>query len=538
MTGNIVYTQINDENIPDSSASLTDNDIIVTPIFEVKKENSDLEEAKADYIKKSMQRNSNKNLEKMVVKEKNPKIRFDCNRILIFDQDKEVSKSGIQKILTKSSSSQKSILKKREDDIEDKLYPQDDEITQIVKRMFTLCGVNLKHIEGISFKEQLERLSVSITNAFNTKEMCSKYIKQKLESQLNDKILEQQETVKYWKNLFDESTVRLKELEKSQIQMASGKLKETVQEQQKLAELNSSLKNELAETKLVLKEAKCNLEFTRAKLIEFDNNNSAYRTDLQKNKKTLKAMEDRIKEKEEKIRELGDSEEKFKKCNKKLSANCEILEQKVSALNVQNILLSEMNETFTQTNSETLKRLQVTEFESENIKNEFDKTKSELTSLKKKLSKANKKIVSKEVDLKNLRQDNELTQDKLIEVNQELGVLKMKYCQLSKDIEEKIGEISYLKRENAGLSRIIENLQDRYTKSERQNKLQRTKYEELYLENQKVNEVVSKSNKIFNGLLLKNHNGDNILETGIEAKKACLKPLKINVPHNKEILAQ
>lgn len=170
-------------HIPDSK--IQEGKVYTTPIYDIKNTNTLIEDAIDHFNAKYSKSRSSKPISpgSSFISEDNSKgkIRFGTNKVVTFGLSEKIGLNK-QKNLKPSpqlNNRRPSILKSKKQDTpqKDDQYIGNDDILNAIARCFTLCNIPLREFVKDDILVCVDRLSIGISTAFRTKELCYNYIR-------------------------------------------------------------------------------------------------------------------------------------------------------------------------------------------------------------------------------------------------------------------------------------------------------------------------------------------------------------------------
>lgn len=177
--------KINQIPIHTQESKTQEGKVYTTPIYDIKNTNTLIEDAIDHFNAKYSKSRSSKSISpgSSFISEDNSKgkIRFGTNKVVTFGLSEKIGLNK-QKNLKPSPQLNKrrpSILKSKKQDTpqKDDQYIGNDDILNAIARCFTLCNIPLREFVKDDILVCVDRLSIGISTAFRTKELCYNYIR-------------------------------------------------------------------------------------------------------------------------------------------------------------------------------------------------------------------------------------------------------------------------------------------------------------------------------------------------------------------------
>lgn len=158
--------------------------IYTTPIYDIKNTNTLIEDAidhfNAKYSKSRSSKPTASNSSFISDDNSKGKIRFGTNEVVTFGLSEKIGLNKQKNLKTPELNKRRpSILKSKKQDTphKDDQYIGNDDILNAIARCFTLCNIPLREFVKDDILVCVDRLSIGISTAFRTKELCYNYIR-------------------------------------------------------------------------------------------------------------------------------------------------------------------------------------------------------------------------------------------------------------------------------------------------------------------------------------------------------------------------
>lgn len=473
--------QSDDDEVISKYFDSTGRQIIVTPISDVGNEGTTIEEAK-EFVAKKFKTNRNNRLallETLLVERKPTSIRFDYNHICTFDQNDIIGNNTTAQPLPGNTFPKKSILKHPDDcranlESDNTNDDSDNDVSQLIKRLFNLCGVSLEYVENIELKEQLERLSIAIATAFNTKEMCLQFVKQKNESHLNEQIRQRDKQISSWKKNFETMMIRINKFEieeidnlkviSNELEKNNKKLLETLTEKE---ETVNALQNKIDKSELTLRESVA-----------------------QTNQLKLQ-----LQKKESLIVVISERDELLREENEKLLLENSNIKQAIHRLDVKSSTVNEMLEIIEEEKHKIFNQVSELTTKYDHSEIELKKTKRELKKMQNFYSDINFKYIDLSESCSNLKIEKISLQSELTNTSQNYKTLNNQFRNLTIQKNYYYDQIVDLQKKK-NLSEITnESLQKKFINFQKKILVLKSLNQKIVNENKNMKRIILKSNK-------------------------------------------